>query len=83
MQLAINAFTSYTLNAAEYKAGSSFSSEQRAILQNLLSEAAIEKVNLTFDPTNPMKFTQAEAELQGKIGILQYLLDLENSLKGN
>lgn len=75
-----SSFVSYILTAGEIEAGSHFSTEQRAVIQNLIAETAEEKVSLTFDPNNPLKFTQAEAELQGKIGILKYLLSLETTL---
>jgi hypothetical protein len=76
-----SSFVSYQLTPGELEAGSHFSPEQRAVIQNLIAETAEEKVSLTYDPSNPLKFTQAEAELQGKIGILKYLLELENTLK--
>jgi len=74
-----SSFISYILTVGEQEAGSHFSPEQRAVIQNLIADAAEEKVALTYDPTNPLKFTQAEAELQGKIGILKYLLELEST----
>ena len=75
-----SAFVSYDLTAEETKEGTHFSSAQRAVIQNLLAEAAEEKIALTFDPTNQLRFVQAEAELQGKIGILKYLLSLDSQL---
>mgnify|MGYP000863722662 CR=1 FL=1 len=74
-----SSFMSYTLTKEELQAGSSFSTEQRAVIQNLIAEAAEEKVALTYNPTNPLAFTQAEAELQGKIGILKYLLEMQST----
>lgn len=74
-----SSFVSYILTEGELKAGSHFSVEQKAVIQNLISDIAEEKVALTYDPNNPLKFTQAEAELQGKIGILKYLLSLEST----
>lgn len=71
-----SSFVSYQLTEEEFNDGSAFTVTQRAVLQNLLSEAAEEKVALTFDPKNPEGFVQQEAELQGKIGILKYLLSL-------
>lgn len=76
-----SSFVKYTLTAGELAAGSSFSPEQRAVIQNLIADLAEEKVSLTYDPSNPLQFTQREAELAGQIGILKYLLDLHNSFK--
>ena len=74
-----SSFLSFTLTEGELKAGSHFAPEQRAVIQNLISTAAEEKVALTYDPLNPLQFTQREAELAGQIGILKYLLELENT----
>ena len=45
-------------------------------LQNLICAAAEEKLALKFDPVNPLSYAQREAELQGQIGILKYLVEL-------
>lgn len=45
-------------------------------IQNLISAAAEEKLNMKFDPSNTLAFAQREAELQGQIGILKYLVEL-------
>ena len=76
-----SSFLSYSLTQQEIVEGSTFNSAQRAVIQNLIAESAEEKVALKYDPQNPMSFVQAEAELQGKIGILKYLLSLEASIK--
>lgn len=78
-----SSFIRYELNQAELETGTQFNTQQRAVIQNLIADSAEEKVSLTFDPQNPMKFAQAEAELQGKIGILKYLLSLDQSVKEN
>ena len=54
-----------------------FSPLQRQFLQNELALAAGEKSRLKFDPEHPMLFTQQEAELQGKMGMLEYLLSIK------
>lgn len=74
-----SSFVKYTLTGDEKKAGSCFSSEQKAVIQNLIADLAEEKVSLTYDPQNPLQFTQREAELAGQIGILKYLLELHKS----
>lgn len=75
-----NIFASFNLTEDERNAGSIFSSYQRLHLQNLLSEYAHEKVALKYDPTLPMQFVQQEAELQGKILLLRYILETSDSL---
>ena len=73
-QMIPNMFTAWSLSDSEHRAGSCLGLLQKQVIQNLISEAASEKVALTYDPQNPLKFAQQEAELQGKIGVLQYLL---------
>lgn len=48
---------------------------QKCVIHNLIEEAAAAKLALKLDPTNVFPFMQAEAELQGKIGILAYLIE--------
>lgn len=64
-------FISYVLSPEELEMGCNFSSCQRQFIQNLISEYAHEKVKLTFKEENK----QREAELQGSILALQYILD--------
>lgn len=52
---------------------------QKDWIQYNLSLFAMERLAINFDPTNPSVFLQQEAELKGKIGILQYLLDCSTS----
>lgn len=54
-------------------------SNQRNWIQYLISFAAMERLALSYDPSNPSQFLQQEAELKGKIGILQHLLDCSDS----
>lgn len=67
-------FTKYILTDEEELAGIQFTPSQQMVMQNIIAEAAEEKVRLTFDPTNPQVFIQREAELQGCILTLQNLL---------
>lgn len=69
-------FTSWILSDEESEMGSNFSTHQRQFIQNLISEYAHEKVKLTFNEENK----QREAELQGSILALQYLLDYHSSI---
>jgi len=52
---------------------------QRQWIQYLISLSAMERLALTYDPSQPLVFAQQEAELKGKIGILQHLLDCSDS----
>lgn len=74
-----SSFLSYQLTTEEVAQACKFTELQRALIQNEIAIAAEEKVNLKFDPTNPLEFAQCEAELTGKIGILKYLLDLNSN----
>jgi len=81
MQLSTNSsFIRYEMSPAELKAGAQFTVEQRALIQNQISELAEEKIALKYDPVNPQQFLQREAELTGQIGILKYLLDLSSTI---
>lgn len=75
-----NEFTRYDLSLDEIQKASVLSEETRALMQNLLSESATQKLDLVFDPNNPMIFTQEEAYIKGKIDILRYLLSLADSM---
>lgn len=76
-----SSFVRYEMTESEIKAGSVFTLDQRAVMQNLIADAAEEKIALTFDTNNPQQFIQREAELTGQIGILKYLLDLQSQYK--
>lgn len=69
-------YTRYQLSEEEVKQATSFTLLQMQFLQNELAITAEEKITTTYDPLNPVAFAQREAELAGKIGILQYLLEL-------
>jgi hypothetical protein len=69
-----NRFSSWELDETEKQQAAMFTDLQTKHIQNIICEAATEKSSLTFDPQNPLQFTQKEAELQGQIGILEYLL---------
>lgn len=73
-----SSFITYNLTPSQVAEGSTFTSTQRFVIQNLIGAAAEEKIALTFDPLNPNSFIQREAELMGQIGILKYLLSLES-----
>lgn len=75
-----NEFTRYDLSLDEIQKASVLSEETRAVMQNLLSESATQRLDLVFDPNNPMIFTQEEAYIKGKIDTLRYLLSLTDSV---
>ena len=52
---------------------------QKCAIHSLIEESATERLALTLDPTNIYPFMQREAELQGKIGILSYLIEASAS----
>lgn len=74
-----SAFCSYQLTDEEFTQGSLLTTLQKQCIQNQISEAAIKKLNLKVDPMNPLSNLQQEAELQGTILSLQYLLTLSES----
>jgi len=80
-QMITNSFVSYVLTSAEEQAGTILSQNQKMVLQNKLSQVAEAKLRLTFDPANIQQFLQQEAELQGQIGILTWLLDSSTELE--
>lgn len=71
----INYFTAYDLTPEELTAGQSYSTVQLQVLQNLLSMAAHQRINLKYDPLNPLNFVQLDAELKGQISILSGLIE--------
>jgi hypothetical protein len=75
----ITTFTRYSLTEEEATAGQQLTTQNIQVLQNLMCDAAEEKLALKFDPQNPMEFAQREAELQGQIGILKLLIELSRS----
>lgn len=72
-----SSFISYTLSSDEYFAGSTLTQLQKYVIQNQIAQAAEEKLNLTFLPENATK----DAELQGRILALKYLLDVSESIE--
>lgn len=74
-RLVTTSFTKYELTPEETLQYSIVPETYKLILQNLLCECAEHKVALKYDPTNPTEFIQVEAELQGKIGIINLLLN--------
>lgn len=74
-QLKLNPFSEWNLTEEEIPFAYQFNDLNLKALQNEIAIAAQEKIALKFDPLNPILFAQQEAELAGKIAILQYLID--------
>lgn len=72
-------FTRYDLSPEDMIMGQALSLLQEQVIQNLISSYAEDKVNLTYDTTNPHAFIQKEAELQGQLLLLQYILELSRA----
>ena len=70
-----NDFSSYNLTEEEALQGSVLTILQKQVIQNQLSNAALEKNALEFDPNNQLQFAQQEASLQGQIAAFKFLLD--------
>jgi len=70
-----NQFTSYALTDKELLEGAKLTTLQKQFLQNQLSNAAMEKNALEFDPNNQLKFAQQEASLKGQMDAFTFLLD--------
>ena len=82
-QIRPNSFSSFDLTAQEQEQGYSLNTYQRMVIQNQISAAAEEKIALKYDPANPLQFVQQEAELQGRILALQFLLEQSSYLEIN
>lgn len=73
-------FQSWILSPQEQDQGSVFSNLQRQVIQNHIAQYAHERTLLKYDPNNPLVFMQRDAELQGTIVTLQYLLTLSDEV---
>lgn len=74
-----SSFQSWVLSEAEILQGSILTTSQKQCIQNQIVSLAERKLNITFDPSNPLNFAQQEAELRGSIDALKYLLSLSES----
>jgi len=74
MNILPSLFTRYALTEQEHIEGCLLNANQKAVIQNLTADIAEEKLLLKFDPSNVAAYQQREAELQGQIGILKFLL---------
>ena len=70
-----NPFQSYILTPEEFKQAHTLNYLQIAGIKNQIAQLAAERIALTFTEENK----QRDAELQGSIGTLQYLLSLHET----
>lgn len=68
-------------NTEEMEQASILSENQKLWVQYNISKYATEKLALRFDPQNPQNFVQREAELQGSINVLLYLIDSSDAVE--
>ena len=73
-------FTRYSLTKEEQTSGQALTTNNLAVIQNFICDAAEERLALKYDPANPLLWAQREAELQGQIGILKLLVELSQSV---
>jgi hypothetical protein len=73
-----NSFTSWNLTPVEEREGSLLTITQKQCIQNLISSIAEEKIAALFDPNNVQLSMAQDADLTGKINILNHLLDLSD-----
>lgn len=68
-------FVKFPVSDKEQILGQLLTNLNKQVLHNMRTEYAEEKLALKFTPNDVMTFAQQEAELQGKILILSYILD--------
>jgi hypothetical protein len=70
----IDEYTDYEFTEAELKEARIFTPLQKAYISSEIARACREKMELKVDVNNIMAFVQAEAELQGNINSLKFLI---------
>lgn len=69
-----NTFTTYTLSEAETREGHKLNTLTVAVIHNLRTSIAEEKLALKVNPESINTFLQQEAYLAGQLEILNYIL---------
>lgn len=69
-----NEFARYSLTEEEEHQGALLTLNQQHVIQNLIADAAEEKLALPIDPNNTSEFIQQESFLKGQIKVLTYML---------
>ncbi len=75
-----NQISSYSLTEEEQGLGETLTTLQKQVIQNRIAMCAEEKLALTFDPTEPALYMQAEAEKRGEMNALLYMIELAEYL---
>ena len=70
-----NEFASFELTDKEALQGSLLTTVQMQVIQNQLANAAMEKIHLEYDASNPTAFIQQEASLKGQLDAYNFLLE--------
>lgn len=73
--LTLSTFASFHQSENEVLAGSSFTTDNKQFLQNLICLTAESIIALEPDPNNYPAFIQQEAFLKGQLSAYKYLLD--------
>lgn len=76
MQVRETVFTAVDFTSAEEeRAAHALNPYTLAWIKSLRADAAQDRLDLAFDPQNPLQFAQAEAALKGQIQILTHIID--------
>lgn len=78
IKLAASKFQAYDLSDREVLEGSIFTELQLAVLHNHMVTETELRLSLAFDPKEPERFMQAEAEYKGKVELIQHLIESSN-----
>lgn len=74
-----NSFSSYELTDEEFIEGSILSIAQKQVIQNQIVMFAEQKLDIRYDPNNPILFAQQEAEKKGAIDALKFLISTSST----
>lgn len=74
-----SSFLRYDLTEEELLVGSILTTLHKQCIQNQIAEAAEQRISIRLDPQNPLASVQEDAELQGRIIALKYLITLSES----
>lgn len=78
-QLQPSKFCTYVLEPSEEKRGRILTIENLYVIQNMIAQLALEKIELAATRQDFDNYWQQEAELQGSIKVLQQLVDQHHS----
>jgi hypothetical protein len=69
-----NVFSTYVVSQQEEAVGKTLTHLNIAVLQNLRSQIAEQKLNLPFTPNDIQSYLQQEAYLRGQLDCISYIL---------